>query len=324
MTKLHVAAFGILTFSAACAFGYAENGSKQPEESSSPGKISEAQSKTAAATAAKQSALPAAREMTLNLADKVTMKLLLIPPGKFLMGTRKDDKGRVRDEGIQHEVTLSRPFYIGIYEVTQEQYEAVIGKNKSHFKGASRPADGVSWFEAVEFCKAASRKTGKTVRLPTEAEWEYACRAGTSTRFSFGDDEGELYKYGNYCERSNKDKLLRKDTAHDDGFDKTAPVGSFKPNPWGLYDMHGNVWEWCSDWYQATDYSAGAPAGQWANSVDPTGPALTTHRVLRGGCWRTEGGACHSAHRNSNPPGHHHGLIGFRAVVSAEATAEKQ
>jgi formylglycine-generating enzyme required for sulfatase activity len=121
--------------------------------------------------------------LTLSLGGEVTMKLTLMPPGTFLMGSPEGEKDRREDEGPQHEVTITKPFYMGVYPVTQEQYQAVMGKNPSYFKGARNPVETVSWHNAVEFCKKLSRKTGKTVRLPTEAQWEYACRAGSTTRF---------------------------------------------------------------------------------------------------------------------------------------------
>jgi formylglycine-generating enzyme required for sulfatase activity len=192
------------------------------------------------------------KELTLDLGGGVTMKLVLIRPGKFIMvgaGTH------------QHEVTLSKPFYMGVTEVTQAQYEAVMGTNPSNFKGAANPVDGISWNDATDFCKKISEKTRQAVCLPTEAEWEYACRAGTESAFSFGDDPSALGDYAWWGGNS-------------DG--TTHPVGQKKPNAWGLYDMHGNVWEWCADWYGAypTD-----PV------TDPSGPATGRYRVLRGGSW---------------------------------------
>ncbi|HOD80927.1 MAG: Serine/threonine-protein kinase pkn1 [Planctomycetes bacterium ADurb.Bin126] len=261
--------------------------------------------------------LPDERTLTLDLGKDVTMKLVLIPPGKFLMGSPDSDKDACDDEKPQHEVTISKPFYMGVYEVTQAQYEAMMGKNPSEFKGRDRPVENLSWQDAVKFCKEMSAKTGKTVRLPTEAEWEYACRAGTTTRFSFGDDGADLHQFGNYCDRSCTFPWRgKKDAAHSDGHDRTAPVGSFKPNPFGLYDMHGNVWEWCSDWY-AESY-AKLPAGEaGGKTVDPTGPTSGTKRVLRSGCWHMVGPSmCRSAVRRTNP-GYNCYQEGFRVVVDA-------
>ncbi|MEI7836387.1 MAG: formylglycine-generating enzyme family protein, partial [Planctomycetota bacterium] len=164
-------------------------------------------------------------QRTLDIGSGGMMELVLIPAGTFTMGSPDGENGRRPDEGPQREVTISKAFHMGVYEVTQEQYEAVMGKNPSEFKGAKNPVECVSWDDAVEFCKKLSAKTGKTVRLPTEAEWEYACRAGTKTGFSFGDDYADLHKYGNYCDESNTNGLEWQDKEHNDGHDKTAPVG---------------------------------------------------------------------------------------------------
>jgi formylglycine-generating enzyme len=146
--------------------------------------------------------------------------------------------------------------------------------------------------------------------LPTEAEWEYACRAGTNSRFSFGNDDGDLYKFGNYCDKSNTDGFDWQDKEHDDGHDKTAPVGSYKPNPWGLYDMHGNVWEWCQDWY-----------GEYANGdqVNPSGSAQSAGRVLRGGSWFVNPRLCRSSYRTEVGPDSCGYYVGFRVVVSSSS-----
>ena len=199
--------------------------------------------------AAPTTAAPA--ELTLDLGGGVTMKLVLIRPGKFMMGDGKD----------HHEVTISKPFYMGVTEVTQAQYEAVMGTNPSHFKGATNPVEMVFWNDAAEFCKKLSQKTRQTCRLPTEAEWEYACRADTQTAFSFGEDPSALGDYAWWGRNSAK---------------TTHPVGQKKPNAWGLYDMHGNVWEWCADWHGAYPKDP---------VTDPSGPATGRYRLLRGGSW---------------------------------------
>ncbi len=234
--------------------------------------------------------------LTLDLGKDVTMKLVLIPAGKFTMGSPKTEKGRFDDEGPQHKVTITKPFYMGLYEVTQEQYEGVVGKNPAKFKSAKNPVETVSWNDAVAFCKALSKKTGKLVRLPTEAEWEYACRAGTKTAFCFGDDEKRLGDYAWYEDNSER---------------KTHPVAQKKPNAWGLYDMHANVWEWCSDWY-ADSYANAKP-------VDPQGPASGSYRVLRGGSWGDLTDFCRAARHDRSTPdyrGDHYG--GFRVVVEVD------
>ena len=170
-----------------------------------------------------------AHERLESAGNSIGIRLKLLPAGTFWMGEDLD----------AHKVTLTQPFYLGVYEVTQEQYERVMGKNPSNFKGPQNPVEKVSWDDAVEFCRKLSelpeeKAAGRIYRLPTEAEWEYACRAGTTTKYSFGDSESELGEYGWFDKNSDR---------------KTHPVGQKQPNKWGLYDMHGNVWEWCSDWY---------------------------------------------------------------------------
>ena len=236
-------------------------------------------------------------ELNLDLGGGVTMKLVLIRPGKFMMGSPDSEQVRSKDEGPQHEVTISKPFYMGVTEVTQAQYEAVMGTNPSHldFKGATNPVDTVSWNDATEFCKKLSEKTRQSVRLPTEAEWEYACRAGTATAFSFGDADSALGHYAWYSANSGN---------------TTHPVGQKKPNAWGLYDMHGNVWEWCADWHG--DYPKGAV-------TDPQGPASGEYRVLRGGSWSRDSGDCRAALRYGYGPDYRSSSFGFRVVVSVSA-----
>jgi formylglycine-generating enzyme required for sulfatase activity len=231
----------------------------------------------------------------LDLGQKVTMRLAPIPAGKFLMGSPGDEAGRDEDEGPLREVVISKPFYMGLYEVTQEQYEAVMGAKPSKFADAAKPVESVSWEDAVEFCKRLSRKTSQPVALPTEAQWEYACRAGTKTRFSSGDDDRQLYNYARYGQGADAG---------------TVPVGSRKPNAWGLYDMHGNVWEWCADWY----------AGSYVNAPtqDPAGPISGQARVLRGGSWVNTSDGCRCATRNKSAPDVRYNGIGFRVVVNSE------
>ena len=230
-----------------------------------------------------------------GLAEGVAMKLVRIPPGKFLMGSPKSESGRKSHEGPQREVKLRKSFYLGVYEVTQEQYEAVVGDNPSKFKGAKNPVDFVSWHDAVAFCTALSKKTGKTVRLPTEAEWEYACRAGSKTRYCFGNDEESLGDYAWMKGNSGN---------------KTHPVGQKKPNAFGLYDMHGNVREWCRDWY--ADSYAGA------EKVDPQGPSLGKDRVFRSGSWGSPAGNVRSAFRLAYSPARRYDRSGFRVVLSPD------
>jgi formylglycine-generating enzyme required for sulfatase activity len=244
---------------------------------------------------------PIPKEITIQIGEDVSMKLALIPAGKFMMGSPETEKGR-RNEEVQHEVTISKPFYMGVTEVTQAQYEAVMGTNPSKFKGATNPVDTVSWNDAADFCKKLSEKTRHPVRLPTEAEWEYACRAGTTTRFSFGDKDSVLGDYAWYDGNSGGTTRPVGGTTH--------PVGQKKPNAWGLYDMHGNVWEWCADWYG--DYPKAA-------ATDPSGAASGAYRVLRGGSWSYNPISCRSALRHINNPDSGSRNDGFRVVVSVSA-----
>ncbi len=218
------------------------------------------------------SGLPAA-ELTLDLGNNVSMKLARIPAGKFVMGcpaSEKDAEGHAHPaDEAQHEVAISNAFLMGVTEVTQKQYESVMGKNPSQFKGPNNPVEQVAWADAVEFCRKLSAKTGRTVRLPTEAEWEYACRAGSKGRFCFGDTDTALGEYAWYTVNSMDRKT---------GAKTTHPVGQKKPNAWGLYDMHGNAWEWCADWYAANYGASGS-------QTNPVGPATGSIRVLRGGSW---------------------------------------
>ena len=187
----------------------------------------------------------------IDLGKDVKLEMVLIPAGKFMMGSPAPEKERF------NEVTLTKPFYMGKYEVTQEQWESVMGKNPSDTKGAKLPVTDVSWNDCQEFIKKLNAKTDGGYRLPTESEWEYACRAGTTTAYSFGD------------------KITPKDANYiGSEIGKPVAVGSYKANGFGLYDMHGNVWEWCEDW--DGDYPAGAV-------IDPKGPAMGKDRVLRGG-----------------------------------------
>jgi sulfatase modifying factor 1 len=291
------------------------------------------------------------KEITLDLGNGVTMELVLIPAGEFMMGSGISAAETARryggikeyftDEHPQHEVRITRPFYMGKYEVTVAQFrrfvaqtgyvteaergspgleggkpggwgfkdgdwqfvEGLSWRKPGYAQEDSHPVVLVSWNDAQAFCTWLQGKSRYPIRLPTEAEWEYACRAGTSTAYSFGDDGADLHKHGNYCDMSNTSGYPWQDKTHDDGYDKTAAVGSFAPNAWGLYDMHGNVWEWCQDW--KGDYPSSA-------QVDPTGPASGSARVLRGGSWYLVDYVCRSAYRNWISPGIRNGHYGFR------------
>jgi formylglycine-generating enzyme required for sulfatase activity len=267
-----------------------------------------------------------------EIANSIGMKLVLIPKGTFQMGSPESEEGREKGE-VQHEVTLSKDFYLGVTEITQAQYQKVMGKNPSYFWGdrvaerhpqtgrvikevesSNHPVEQVSWEDAVEFCKKLSdlpqeKAAGRVYRLPTEAEWEYACRAGSKSAYSFGDERDSLDDYAWYGEN---------------GDGKTHPVGQKKPNGWGLYDMHGNVWEWCNDWYG--DY----PKGAVSDPVGPREPALASgfpksaasrqpgsYRVFRGGCWYVVAANCRSAFRCGNFPSYlFSDFRGFRVALS--------
>ncbi|MDB4561734.1 SUMF1/EgtB/PvdO family nonheme iron enzyme, partial [bacterium] len=218
--------------------------------------------------------------------NSIGMELKLLPAGVFQMGEKN---GR-------HEVTLTKPFMLGVHEVTQSQYEQVMGNNPSYSKGANNPVERVSWEDAVEFCRKlnalpAEKAAGNVYRLPTETEWEYACRAGTTTKCSFGDDDSELHQYAWFRENSGR---------------KAHAVGSKQPNAWGLYDMYGNVEEWCLDWYG--DYPSGPV-------TDPTGAERGSDRVFRGGCWSGTAGLCRSAYRSRDLPSFRSSYFGFRVCL---------
>jgi len=240
-----------------------------------------------------------------EITNSIGMKLVLIRKGTFMMGSPGTEKGRNQGE-TQHEVTISMDYYLGVTEVTQGQYEKVMGKNPSLFQGeniegssSNHPVEQVSWEDAVEFCKKLSdlpeeKAAGRVYRLPTEAEWEYACRAGSKTAYSFGEGSKSLGDYAWFDGNSNN---------------QTHPVGEKKANAWGLYDMHGNVWERCSDWYG--EYPKGAVS-------DPVGPLKGSLRVCRGGGWDRGAAGCRSASRYCYLPSYFNfdDVIGFRVALS--------
>jgi formylglycine-generating enzyme required for sulfatase activity len=223
------------------------------------------------------------------------MKFRLIPAGEFRMGSSKDDPERVGDE-TSHHVQISKPFYMGVYEVTQEEYKEVMEENPSRFKDPSRPVEQVSWKDATAFCVKLSEMDPRFIyRLPTEAEWEYACRAGTTTRYSFGDDLDPQYVW-----------------FRDNSGGGSHAVGRMRPNAWGLYDMHGNVREWCQDRYARNYHLDPSP-------VDPAGPRTGSNRVARGGGWYVTPEYCRSASRARYAPIDRFFNLGFRvALVPAD------
>ena len=323
-----------------------------------------AQQQSAAAGKAKGSP----KQLALDLGGGLKLDLVLIPAGEFLMGSPDSDHDAVGDERPRHRVRITRPFYLGKYLVTQEQWQALMGKNPSDIKGPKDPVENVSWEDCQEFCKKLNEKfprphpgplpegegkpqfprphpsplpegegksqfprphpgplltmlrtvpgEGKSqpgrpqpslppkseglFRLPSEAQWEYACRAGSNTRYCFGDAESGLGEYAWYVDNSGG---------------KTHPVGTKKPNAWGLYDMHGNVWEWCQDWYDGL-YYAKSPTD------DPMGPAkspLGSVCVVRGGSWGNLASFCRSAPRDAGGIAYHNAGLGFRVSrVAAE------
>jgi sulfatase modifying factor 1 len=237
-----------------------------------------------------------------NFTNSIGMKFVWIPPGTFMMGSPKEEKERFDNE-TQHKVTLTKGFYMGVYTVTQEEWQAVMGKNPSFFKGEKNlPVEQVSWDDCQDFIKKLREKDKKPYRLPTEAEWEFACRAGTTTPFHFGETistdqanyNGDL-TYGN----GKKGKYRKKPT----------PVGSFTANAWGLHDMHGNVAQWCQDWQG--DYPQ-------KDVVDPQGAEKSQFRVLRGGSWLAIPQHCRSASRHWLEPGNRYRLFGLRVCFFLE------
>jgi formylglycine-generating enzyme required for sulfatase activity len=239
----------------------------------------------AAVAVIKKQLTPDQRELSDPIVNSIGMLFVPIPAGHFQMGERDN----------VHQVTLTKPFYLGAYEVTQAQYENVIGKNPTKKKGADYPVSNVSWTDSMGFCLKLSEQEGVKYRLPTEAEWEYACRAGTTTVLSYG--KGKLGDYAWY--RTNAWNVGKK---------YAQRVGQKKPNPWGLYDMHGNLWEWCQDWYGSHPKSS---------VTDPQGPLKGSRRVLKSASFGSYSHHVRSAARKGDVPSAHgsgsYGL-GFRVV----------
>jgi formylglycine-generating enzyme required for sulfatase activity len=253
------------------------------------------------------------------------MMFAWIPPGKFLMGSPSDEKGRMWD-GVedQHSVTVTDGFFMGIHPVTQSEWRAVMGNNPSDYTDAKHPVKKVSWFEALlginpkkkvegdnhpvemvsrhdcqDYCKSLSQRDGKPYRLPTEAEWEYACRAGTTTAYHFGSticSDQANYNSGMWMGKGRKKEYG----------EQTTPVGIFPPNAWGLFDMHGNVWEWCTDWY-----------GDSPNrDILASPPHWRGVQVTRGGSWNYNAEFCRSAERHWLLPGDRCSFVGCRVCFS--------
>ncbi|MEK7948943.1 SUMF1/EgtB/PvdO family nonheme iron enzyme [Luteolibacter soli] len=233
---------------------------------------------------------------SVNLGGR-TLELVLVPAGSFLMGAAPAETGADGDETPRHRVVISRPFYLGKYELTQAQYEAVIGKNPSYFPSPEKPVEQVSWLDAQGFLT----KAGQGLRLPTEAEWEFACRAGSESAYPNGDTPAKLSECGWWGHSSGEGKYGNAPSG-------TTEVGKLAPNRFDLHDMHGNVYEWCADIY-SPDYYRQSPA------LDPTGPATGDERVLRGGCWEADASKSRSANRNGFSPKSRGYLLGFRVAM---------
>ena len=249
--------------------------------------------------------IPDGGDMTIPISDDVSLDMIWIEPGTFMMGSPKNELGRENNE-TQHQVTLTKGYWLGKYEVTQKQYQAIMGTNPSKWKGADLPVEQVTWRNATNFCaklteieRAAGRlPAGYEYTLPTEAQWEYACRAGTTTALNSGKDLSDWHE----CPEMDEVAWY-----HYNSNKTTHPVGQKKPNAWGLYDMHGNVWEWCLDW-----------EGNYPSSAvtDPVGPSTGTSRVFRGGSWDYYATHCRSARRVGNYPGDGWEDNGFRVALA--------
>ncbi len=255
-----------------------------------------------------------ARYKTEDLGNGVGLEMVYIPGGTFMMGSPKrfggmflTEIGRNKDEGPQHKVTI-KPFYLGKYTITQPQWQAVMGDNPSRFKGINRPVENISWYDAIKFTKQLSKNVGKDYRLPTESEWEYAARAGTKTPFYFGATISSLVANydGNYTYASEPIEVYRQQTTN---------VGTFPPNAFGLYDIHGNVWEWLVDFWH--DNYKGAPSNERAWLEDGEVP----HRLMRGGSWEDCPNDCRCAYRYGYATNNNCGRRGIRIAFSGAIDA---
>lgn len=297
----------------------------------------------------------------LEVTNLLGMKLTLIPAGEFMMGSADDESEHQSDEGPIHRVRITKPFYLGVYEVTIGEFRQFVeatnyqtdaekdgrggwgytGNDDRPFERGPRftwketgfaqkdnqPVVNVSWNDAVAFCDWLSRKESETYRLPTEAEWEYACRAGTATRFYHGDDAAKIARVGNVADATMNQKFVdwikvnsvdreKIGTAsHSDGYVFTAPVGKFQANAFGLYDMQGNVWEWCADWDSAKYYHD-------SPTEDPQGPENGKAKIRRGGSWLHSPTFSRSAQRRRYAPDARNSPIGFRVAQSQQKTGD--
>jgi formylglycine-generating enzyme required for sulfatase activity len=233
----------------------------------------------------------------LQIASDVAMEMCVIHAGTFAMGSPPSEEGHNDDE-VVHDVTISESFYLASTPVTQRQFEPVVGHNPSYFVGPDLPVEMVSWFDCATFCEILGERLGRRLRLPTEAEWEYACRAGSTTAYNLGASITTA--------QANFDGWFVKPHVGESR-KQTSPAGAFEANAWGLFDMHGNVWEWCEDWYG--DYASGAV-------TDPQGPSDGEIRILRGGSWFHGPADARSAQRDALDPGRRHSIYGFRVAMS--------
>jgi len=250
--------------------------------------------------------------MPENVENSFDMEFVYIKPGIFMMGCSEGDDECLGDERPQHPVQISQPFYLGKYEVTQAQWTALMANNSSQFRGDKRPVENVSWNDVQEFIRRLNNLEGTNkYRLPTEAEWEYAARAGVATKFPF--EAARASDYAWYWNNANRE---------------THPVGEKQPNPWGLHDMHGNVWEWVQDWYGEGYYASSLSSspgvvvkpketlgGPKVVITDPKGAVEGAGRVLRGGSWGNDLRYLRSAHRNAYAPDYRSASAGFRLVI---------
>jgi formylglycine-generating enzyme required for sulfatase activity len=253
-------------------------------------------------------------EQAKALANSVGIRFVLLPPGTFTMGGSESDYERRVNEQPAHEVVLTQPFYLSTHLVTQAEYQAVLKHNPSRFHigdggGPTHPVESVSWNDATEFCRLLSempdeRRARRKYRLPTEAEWEYACRGGTATSFSHGESLAAAQANFDASRGDNPAAITRTTPG-------TTPVGTFPANMYGIFDMHGNVWEWCADWYDEAAYKETALR-------DPVGPSTGKFRVLRGGSWKNGADRCRAAYRNALAPHQRDSATGFRVVMYTE------
>jgi uncharacterized protein (TIGR02996 family) len=243
-----------------------------------------------------QGVRPCCPQKTVVLAKGVEMTFSFIPPGTFLMGSPDAEEGRKSNETL-HQVTFTRGFWLGVFPVTQAQWQTVMGSNPSKVTGDGHPVTHVFWDECQAFCRELSEMTAKSFHLPTEARWEYACRAGSTTAYYLGNGPNAMKQAG-WCNHDGAwgtGQRFPPGYLHDGKGAEPKPVGLFAPNAWGLFDMHGNVWEWCQDWYERYH----CPERDW---IDPAGPNTGTMRVLRGGCFFNDVLQCRSAFRTGFEP----------------------